>query len=418
MIKWLTTDIGTGAYEQVITSLPQEVVLLDVRDLVDKEGNNKDIIKQKIEDGLAVLKRGKKLVVCCDYGMSRSNAVAIGLMTYHYNMSFSDAFNKARQQVSERDIKLSVLNAIYEIIETDRQKSENRYSNKATKKILVTGGSGFIGKKLIPILQRQYEVFAPSSSQINVAEQSISLNLLVKENKIDTLIHLANPRVYTSVESMGKSLIMLKNILEVCVQNNIKLIYPSGWEIYSAYNTSLLYADESLPAYPKGTYGESKWLAEHLIEHYRKAHSLKYIILRSSPLYGPGSDKPKFIYNFIEKALKNEPIVTHEYTNGKPSLDLLHVNDFVVALQSIIAMDDNLQQTLNIGTGLVTSTFEIAKMIVALLGSSSTVSSIRVQESYACIAMNTKKIKNLLSWESKISIEEGIKELLKNYYRI
>ncbi|MCS6955558.1 MAG: NAD-dependent epimerase/dehydratase family protein [Candidatus Calescibacterium sp.] len=417
MIKWLTNNIGTGSYEKVISLIEPDVDLLDVRDLVDKEGNNVEAIKQKINQGLNSLIGGKKLVICCDYGMSRSNSIAMGIIAKYYGISLLDALNKVKGVVSETDVKLSVLHKVLEVL--DNSDKEKQPKIQESKKILITGANGFIGRETIPLLKNDgHLLYTPPRNQLDIEYQNISLSLFVREKQIDTVIHLANPRVYTSVESLGKSLIMLKNILDVCAQNKIRIIYVSGWEVYSGYKSICLYADETLPALPKGTYAETKWLSEQLIEKYHQNYQLNYVILRSSPIYGVGSDKPKFIYNFIDKAIKNEPIITHEYLNGKPSLDLLHIKDFARALQKAIFLPNGFNSSINLGTGNLTSTFEIANMIIRVLSSHSEVTSLKIEDYCACIAMKTDKAQRILSWQPTIDVDSGINEILQDKYLI
>ena len=120
---------------------------------------------------------------------------------------------------------------------------------------------------------------------------------------------------------------MLKNVLDVCRANRVKLIYPSGWEVYSGYRSEKLLASEALPRLPKGPYGEAKYLSEIFIENHHRNHGINYAIIRSAPVYG-GGDRPKFIYNFIEKALRGDPILAHRYLNGPPSIGPASCNRF------------------------------------------------------------------------------------------
>ncbi len=74
-IRWINSSLGTAAARECLAQ--EDLFVLDVRDLVDKEGNAGDLVRKKIATGLEMLQSGKRLVVCCDLG-SRSNAVAPG----------------------------------------------------------------------------------------------------------------------------------------------------------------------------------------------------------------------------------------------------------------------------------------------------------------------------------------------------
>jgi nucleoside-diphosphate-sugar epimerase len=193
--------------------------------------------------------------------------------------------------------------------------------------------------------------------------------------------------------------------------NNIRLIYVSSWETYSGYRADELIADEALPLFPRGSYGESKWMSEQLIGHYHKIYGLRNNILRSSPIYGENSDRPKFIYNFIDKAKSNKDIITHKYLNGDPKLDLLYVDDFVSALKKVISFKE--VKDFNLGSGRLISTREIAEMIIELTGSKSVVGSKSIDSFYSNIRIDSTRAKNLLGWEPGSTVETALKKLLQ-----
>ena len=199
---------------------------------------------------------------------------------------------------------------------TSLGKRNEKLLSPKTKRLLITGSSGFIGRGLISKIQKKdYLLFTPSREEIDLLQDAVLLDLTVKEKGINTILHLANPRIYTTNKSMGESIVMLKNVLDVCSQNKIRLIYLSGWEVYSGYKSNELWADETLAFCPAGCYGQTKVLCENLIDLYRLKNNLSCLILRSSPVYGIESDRPKFIWNFIYKAKENIEIITHNYIN-------------------------------------------------------------------------------------------------------
>jgi UDP-glucuronate decarboxylase len=235
------------------------------------------------------------------------------------------------------------------------------------------------------------------------------LDVMASETGVECIVHLANPRVSASNAALGESLTQLRNVLDVCLAYDIRLVYLSGWEIYSGY-AGMLLADEATPALPRGPYGETKYLAETLIEHNRRSGGLRCAMLRSSPVYGVGADRPKFIHNFVEKARSGHRIVTHRYRNGDPALDLLHVDDLVDAVLRVL--DHGFVGTLNLGTGSVTSTRQIAKMICDRLNSSSTIESTDIDADVASIAMNAGRAAAALGWRPRIAVPAGLNGLL------
>ncbi|MFA6988630.1 MAG: NAD-dependent epimerase/dehydratase family protein [Candidatus Gastranaerophilaceae bacterium] len=403
MVKWITENIGTDAYLNAINI--QNVKIIDVRDLVDKSGNDTEPIVKKINDALELLKKGNKVIICCDYGMSRSNSIAAGVIARYKNISFNQAVQIVMQATNETAIKIEVLSSVRNALGENLNTIKNN-----EKRLLVTGSSGFIGSSLVPTLKTKNILFTPSSKELNILENPAAIDLYVKENNITHLLHLAAPHVYTTHKSFGETLNMFRNILDICKENNIKLIYPSNCVVYSGYKTGFLSASENLPVFPNGIYGETKYFCEILLKHYQQIHGLEYFMPRLSPIYGNSFDKPKFIYNFIDKALKNETIRAHEYLNGFPSLDLLYIDDLVIIFNQLI--DQDYTGEINIGSGRGTSTTEIAQIIVELLGSKSTIEHNKINEYSSNIVMNISKVEQLLGWNPKTSIKEGLKTVI------
>lgn len=404
-ICWITEFLGTGSARAA--RHVKGVKIVDVRDLVDKSGNRESAVRQKIKSGVDYLNNGYKTIVCCDYGISRSNAVAAGIIAVHQKISFFDAVNFVIAKTGEKEIKLAPLEVVRKVVHSDH--NIKKRDDKRT--ILVTGASGFIGSVVCKQLEHHVKIIAPSSETLNVEQGVTPLALLTAEHNVDSILHLANPRVYTSNIALGKTLTMLRNVLEVCSVQKLSLIYPSGWEIYSGYEGHLL-ADETLPAFARGPYGDTKCLAELLIRQFQMQSGLHCAVLRSSPLYGSGSDKPKFIYNFIDKARNNEAIVTHRYLNGEAALDLLHVNDFADAVVKTCLQ--RYTGYLNLGTGITTSTTFIAEFIRKELGSKSVVQQTLIDANTSIIGMNHKRATRYLGWVPQIQLHDGLKTLLSN----
>lgn len=402
-IRWITPMIGTASADEI--SEIHDFQLIDVRDLVDKAGNRPDIVREKIRHGTKCLKEGKKIVVCCDYGISRSNAIAAGILASYEKTSLDASVRQVQEATGETEIKLEPLSAVRSALEGDPP--PKKQTEKRT--LLITGAGGFLGAATCKRLEKEFNVIAPSRNQLDIERGCTQLSLLVGEHDVDCIIHLANPRVYTSNLAFGKTLGMLRIVLDVCVSRDIPLIYPSSWEIYSGYSGTLL-ADESLPAFPRGPYGETKYLAELLIEHWQRATKLRCAVIRSSPVYGIGSDKPKFIYNFIHKAKRSELIVTHHYQNGGAALDLLYLDDFVDAIVRVFRQQ--YVGKFNIGTGIVTSTHHIAEILKTEIGSESKIEQIQIDTTTACIAMNYQKAEHVLGWKPTVTLRAGLRHIL------
>jgi len=404
-IRWITPMLGTAP--ALLVKDDAEISIIDVRDLVDKAGNPLDAVLNKINLGCDSLRAGLKTVVCCDYGISRSNAVAVGILATYECIPFEAAVRRVLDSTGEKEIKVEPLEAVRRALGVDK-----KYIPHNKMHLLITGATGFLGGAMSARLAEQFMVYTPSRLELDLQHGSTQLDLLVSENEIDCIVHLANPRVYTSNIAIGSTLTMLRNILDVCVSRNIRLIYVSNWEVYSGYSAICLQADEALPLFPKGPYGDAKYLCELLIEHSRRSQGLNCAMLRSSTVYGVGGDRPKFIHNFINKIKLSEPVITHQYRNGLPALDLLYIDDFVEILFKVV--DSNFTGNLNVGTGQIVTTKKIAEILCELSKSCNLISSTQIFSDTACIAINSKKAQNIFDWKPKINIEEGLRLILSN----
>lgn len=406
MIRWVTETLGTASFNEVIEQADLHVI--DVRDLVDKRGNHVEIVKLKIDQAVDNLQKGKKIIVCCDYGMSRSNAIAAGILSEFEKIEFDLAVERVMAKTGESSIKLEVLSMVRQAVTDHLNKSPD-----VKKSIMILGSTGFIGRKLKNALENKYHITAPLKKDINLLTDHVRLDMLVKQNMTDTIILLANPRIYTVNTAMGESLTILKNVIDVCVENHLKLVFPSSWEIYSGYKASYLLAGEQLPPLPKGSYGETKYLCEQLIHHYFLQHNMDYLIFRSSPVYGETSDRPMFMHNFIQKALKHEKIITHKYINDYPYLDLLYIDDLIAALEKMIEAD--LSGEVNIGSGSITSTLDVAKLITQNTQSSAAIESCQINEYCPNIVMDSSKLYHLTKWIPQIPLSDGLNRIISKY---
>jgi len=402
-IRWITPLLGTGP-AMAVREAAGDIHIVDVRDLVDKSGNRADAVAEKIQQGHGLLASGKKTVVCCDYGISRSNAIAAGILARTENISLEAAVRRVQDATGEQEIKAEPLRAVRLALgAATAPLNDNR------RRVLMTGGSGFLGQYVSAALVGHVDLLAPARTELDVACGTTQLDVLVGESGSNVIVHLANPRVYTSNVALGVALTMLRNVIDVCLTQDIPLVYMSGWEIYSGYPGDLR-ADESLPALPRGPYAEAKFLSEALIEHCRVHHGLQCAVIRSSPVYGVGSDRPKFIYNFIDKARRGETIVTHTYRNGDPALDLLHASDLARLISSVV--QTAFIGTLNVGSGVTHTTHAIAERIVQVLGSRSEIRKTQIDADTARIAMDYGRANQRLDWEPSIRFEDGLLDLL------
>ena len=404
MIRWILEGVlGTLPFEEVEVSLPKAKIL-DVRDLVDKNGNQPHVVRNKIKQAVLWLTNGDTVLICCDHGISRSNAIATGVLSVYRNIEIDDAIKIVVETTKEKAIKLEVLRSV-RLALTPPKNDEREQKN-----IVMTGASGFIGRTLIKQLELVREICAPSHEEIDLLSDTITLDVLVKKQNAEILIHLGAPTIINNNQSLSESLLMLINVLDVCRENNLRLIFISSWEVYSGYKTGIQYVDETVKARASTIFGMTKLLSEELILQYADSFGLSHVILRPTVIYGVGSSKPRFLNNFINKAKKNEVITTHEYLNGLPFLDMLHVNDIVQFVQK--SLDSTSQGVFNLGSSELISTKIIAESIIQQLASKSVIESVQIQETTGKIKYNIDRAKKEMGWQPRISWQDGLATLL------
>jgi nucleoside-diphosphate-sugar epimerase len=405
-IRWVTPHIGTAPAPEV--SECDGAFVLDVRDLVDRSGNSISEVRRKIHEGAQALKNGRTVLVACDYGISRSNAIAAGLVSLTEGITVNDAVRRVRRTTGETEMKVDLISCVRRAL-AERQALHQRPDPKP--RIMVTGAGGFVGTALCATLLGSADVLPLTRQEADLEEGATDLELLADEHETECMVHLASPRIYTSNVAMGRSLTMLRNVIDVCCTREARLVFLSGWEVYSAYRGSLV-VDESVPMRPRGPYGETKLLCETLIEHSRATRGLRCMVLRPSPVYGAASDRPRFIRTFVEKALSASPIVTHRYRNGDPGLDLLHLDDLIEAIAKATRTDSC--DSINLGTGIVTTTRAIARHIIHRLGSSSSLGAARIDDDTARISMDFRRATDVLGWKPRTALLEGLELVIQD----
>lgn len=403
MIAWITREVGTGAWDDVEES--EEWVKIDVRSLVDRKGNDPEVFSRRVHEALDILNRGSRVVICCDYGISRSNAFAAALIAARESCAFDEAVMRVVASTGGEGIQLDVL-----AVARQAAIGSGELLIKKSGGTLVTGGSGFLGRAVAKSLAADQPVRAPSRQDIDLTRDLVRLEILARQSGVDTVLHLAYPHVITTNASMGEALVMLKNVLDVCVANDLRLVYLSTAELYGGYQADHLLADANLAANPATTYGKSKALGEEMIRTTARQRGLRAAIVRCSPVFGPDSSRPKLLWSFIRSAREGAEIIYHRYENGPARLDLLFQDDAIAAIGAVVR--SGYEGTLQIGSGRSISILDIAEAVIARAGMG-TISSIPIR-GYACnIVMDLTVAGRTLGWQPMIPFEEGLEWMMR-----
>ena len=323
------------------------------------------------------------------------------------------------------------------------------------KKIIVTGGSGFIGSNLISLLlKKKYFVInvdklSYSANSYNVKnfkqnrnylfyktdinKTSKILQILNKHNPIGIFNLAAETHVDRSIDKahhfIRSNIVGVYSLLEAIrkFENNkvkkIKLLQISTDEVYGDIPNNKK-ADENHNYNPSSPYSASKAAADQFIKSYSRTYGLKIMIAHPCNNYGPNQHPEKFIPKMIFNILNNKPLPV--YGDGKNVREWIYVKDNCEALLKIFLKGKN-NQNYNIGTGIRLKNTEIAKKLldiakkrVADKSNKSKIVFVKDRPGHdERYALNSKLIKKEIKWKHKISISNGLLKTLawysKNY---
>jgi UDP-glucose 4-epimerase len=298
------------------------------------------------------------------------------------------------------------------------------------KKIFVTGGAGFIGfhlcKKLSDFTSNLTVYDNLSSGKVEnvkhlpqvhfVKADILNLKKLTSQEKADVIYHLAAQVVVpysmeNPIEDFETNARGTLNILEKARKDDARVVFASSAAVYG--NTTKLPTPENYGFNPDSCYGLSKVVGEQYCNMYSKQYGLDITILRFANVYGPRCHG--VIPDFLDKIRRN-PEKLEIIGTGLQSRDFVYVSDVVDALILAATSEAAIGETFNIGYGKTTKIIEIAKTILNILGLSDktviTTTNVPWQGDIKTIWFDISKIKKILKWHPKISLEDSLKQLI------
>jgi UDP-glucose 4-epimerase len=293
-------------------------------------------------------------------------------------------------------------------------------------KVLVTGGSGFIGTELCNLLKnKENDVTSFDVRKSNIVPtingDICNINHLKKATKgFDAVFHFAallgvkrteqNPLKTIEVNLMGT-----KNVLEACRLNDIKrIVFSSSSEIYGE-PLKVPIKETDLPR-PKSTYGVSKLASEELIKAYGEVYGIKYNIVRLFNVYGTGQSEDFVIPKFVKLSLSSKPIIL--YGNGMQVRSFANIKDVAGGILLSLKKDNEI---FNIGNNKEPITMKnLGKKICNILNKPFRVKYVKfsntdrseTREIYKRIP-DIDKARKMLGYEPRISLETGIKTVIE-----
>jgi len=298
------------------------------------------------------------------------------------------------------------------------------------KRIFVTGGAGFIGfhlcRKLSDFTSNLTIYDNLSSGKVEnvkhiprvhfVKADILDIKKLHSQEKADVIYHLAAQVVVpysmeNPIEDFETNARGTLNILEKARKDDARVVFASSAAVYG--NTIALPTPESYGFNPASCYGLSKVVGEQYCNMYSKQYGLDITILRFANVYGPRCHG--VIEDFLDKISRN-PKKLEIIGSGLQSRDFVHISDVVEALILSATSEVTVGETFNIGFGKTTKIIDLAKIILKILGlSDKTViitTNVPWQGDINTIWFDISKVKKVLKWQPKISLENNLKELI------
>ena len=307
------------------------------------------------------------------------------------------------------------------------------------KKILVTGGAGFLGSHLCDrLIEQGHQVlcldslFTGDRKNIEGLAKHPNFTFIkhdvvdpINVDKLDEIYNLACPASpvhyqFNPIHTMKTSVIGALNVLE--------LAKATGAKVFQA-STSEVYGDPSVHPQPeeywgnvntigiRSCYDEGKRAAETLFFDYQRVHSVKIKVVRIFNTYGPrmAADDGRVVSNFIVQALKGQDLTI--YGDGSQTRSFCYADDLVEGFIRLMNASNEVVGPINMGNPGEFTMIELAEKVLRLTGSKSKLIHMPLpQDDPKQRRPDITKAKQLLNWEPTIALEQGLERTI-DYFR-
>ena len=302
------------------------------------------------------------------------------------------------------------------------------------KRILITGGAGFIGSHLCDrLVAVGHEVLCLDNyftgSKFNVSglmdaqnfelmRHDITFPLYIEVDEIFNLACPASPLHYQHdpVQTTKTSVHGAINMLGLAKRTGAKILQASTSEVYGdpeVHPQTEDYWGNVNPIGPRGCYDEGKRCAETLFFDFHRQHGINIRVARIFNTYGPRMhpNDGRVVSNFIVQALKGEPVTL--YGDGSQTRSFCYVDDLVSGLIALMEAPDNVIGPINLGNPSEFTIDELAQQVITMTGSSSRVETRALpQDDPMQRCPDIGRAKTLLDWQPAIPLEDGLRRTI------